>query len=311
MYSRFKTLKDFGEDELEKLQNSKVAIIGLGATGSVIAEHLARHGVSLAAFDRDYLEEKDPYSSSLYTPESTEESLPKAIAAEEKLSQFTEVEAYVENLESNNIGKLEDVDLIMDGTDNLETRFLINEFSKKENIPWIYTAALGENGYSMLFQSQCFSCIFDQIPAGTLDTCETSGIMREVSLIAASRSAWKAVRFLSGKNVKEKLETVSGESFETESAGCKTCEEGKYEHLETGKKTGSVCGENKYQIEKEIGEKAFERLKDTGDVIAENSYLTRAVIDGREFVLFDSGRAIIEARDSGHAEAIFSEVLGI
>ncbi len=311
MFSRFKTLENFGEEELEKLKDSKVAVVGLGATGSVIADHLARHGVQLVVFDRDYLEAKDTYSSNLYTPEDTEKSVPKAAAAEEKLSQFTEVEAHVENLDGENIRKLEDVDLIMDGTDNLETRFLINEFSKKENIPWIYTAALGEDGYSMLFEENCFSCVFEEVPAGTLDTCETSGIMREVSSITASRSAWKAVRYLCGKEVEEELETVSGESFGVESNGCDVCEEGEYEHLERGKRTGSVCGENKYQVEKEMGEEAFDRLRDSGEVVAENEYLLRVVVDDREFVLFSSGRAIIEARDPGHAEALFSEVLGI
>lgn len=310
MHSRFTALPGFGDEELEKLQNSTAAVVGLGATGSVIAEHLARHGVKLLLVDRDYLEEKDLYTSNIYTREQVEEALPKAEAARQKLSSLTEVWVEVANLDSGNISMLDSADIVLDGTDNLETRFLINEYSKKNGKPWIYTAALGEKPYSMFFKDRCFSCVFEEVEAGQLDTCETSGIMREASALAATRSAWKAVRYLAGKDASEKFETFPGGSFEVESPGCKVCERGEYERLESMPSKSRVCGENKYQLEKNIGEKAFQRLQNLGNVKNENDYLVRAEAEGREIVIFKSGRAIVEAPSSEEAEAFFDRFIG-
>lgn len=311
MFSRFKALENYSKKELENLQESKVAVIGLGATGSVIAENLARHGARLLLIDRDYLEPNDCYSSNIYMPEQCEKSVPKAKAAEEKLSNFTAVESKVGSLNPENTDILNEVDLVMDGTDNLETRLLISEYCRKEGTPWVYTSALGEKGYSMFIRQKCFSCIFQDITAGNLETCETTGIMREVSTIAAAKSSIKAVEHLSGREVNEKLETVSGEKFDIDDRGCEVCENGEYLHLNSGRKTAAVCGENKYQIEKKIPESSVEKLKEVADSFTENEYLVRADIDGRSFTLFQDGRAIIEAKDKGHAEAIYSETLGV
>lgn len=311
MFSRFKTLENFSEEDQNRLEESKVAIVGIGATGSVMAEHLARHGVNLLLIDRDYLESNDVYSSNLYSKEHCKEAIPKAVAAEEQLEEFTEMESRVESLNSENINILDNFDLILDGTDNLETRFLINEYSKKENIPWIYTAAIGEEGYSMLFETNCFNCIFEEVGAGSLETCETAGVLREISTIAASKTAEKAVKYLTGKEVSEKLETVSGESFEVENSGCEICEDCSYPHLESGRSTVAVCGENKYQVEKKIEEKTKDKLRALGEVIADNNYLLRVNLDGREITVFDSDRIIVEARNKGHAETVVSEILGV
>ncbi len=311
MYSRFTSLEKYGRKELERLQKSRVAVVGLGSTGSVIADHLARHGVELILIDRDYLEKNDLYSSSIYTPQDVEEGLPKAVAAEKKLSKLTATESHVASLHARNVSLLDGVDLLMDGTDNLETRFLLNEYSKKNGVPWIYTAAIAERGYSMLFDTECFSCVFQDVNAGSLETCETAGIMREVSSGAASKSALKAVSYLCGKETTEELEILpSGERLAVESGGCRVCNSGEFRHLESGTETPSVCGENKYQLEREIDENARERLKDIGEVITDNQYLTRVKTEVGDFTLFSSGRAIIEARDHGHAEQRFTELLG-
>ncbi len=311
MYSRFKALQNFREEELEKLQNSKAAVIGLGATGSVIAEHLARHGVNLVIFDRDYLEENDVYSSNIYTPKDCEKSLPKAVAARKYLEKFTEVQMFNESLNSENIGELEEVDIIVDGTDNMETRFLIDEYSKKTGTPWIYTSAIGEKGYSMFLDSNCFNCIFEKVRPGTLDTCESAGILREISTIAASMSTMKAVRFLSGLSPAETLETVDGSEYEIESQGCKVCDDNEFEQINSKQNVSTVCGQNKYQVRKDFGEEAFEKVKNSGKVLAENDYLIRAEIKGRELTIFRSGRAIVEAEDPGHAESFISETIGV
>lgn len=311
MYSRFKTLQNFSQEDLDRLKESKVAVIGVGATGSVIAENLARHGVNLVIIDRDYLEKNDLYSSNIYNKEDCKKSLPKAQAAAEHLSELTDVEFFVENLDSENIDRLKDVNLVVDGTDNMETRFLIDEFSHREGIPWIYTAALGGKGYSMFFDSECFNCIFEDVSAGTLGTCETEGIMREISGMSALKSSLKAVNYITGKKVSEKLDMIpSGKSLEVESSGCPVCKDERFEKLGSSSKIGSVCGENKYQITRDVSDEAFNRLKSAGDLVSENRYLVRVKIDGRSFTLFRSGRAIIEARNREHAEAVFSEIIG-
>lgn len=311
MYSRFKALETFGDEELQCLHNSKVAVVGLGSTGSVIAEHLARHGVELIVFDRDYLEENDIYSSNIYTPEHVEKALPKSVAAEKYLQRFTEIESFNASLNPENIDELERADLIVDGTDNMETRFLVNEFSKKHSIPWIYTAALGEKGYSMFFNSNCFNCVFEQVAPGQLDTCETSGILREVSTAAASLSSIKAIRYLTGKDVDESLETVSGRSFEVRKEGCNICEDGEFNRLNSERSISDICGEKKYQVEKDFGENAFKRLRERADTLEENEYLMKAEVNGRNFTLFRSGRAIVDAEDQGHAESLVSEIIGV
>lgn len=309
MHSRFKAVR--GEEELEKLESSRAVVVGLGATGSVIAGHLARHGVELVLIDRDYLEENDLYSSNLYTPRQVEQGLPKAEAAKRQLSPLTDVKVEAASLGPGNISMLEDTDIILDGTDNLETRSLIDEYSQKIGVPWIYTAAIAEKGYSMLFDTKCFSCVFDEVEAGSLGTCETDGIMREVSSMAASRSALKAVNFLAGHEPDGRLEVVpSGEKLEVENQGCEVCQEDSYPHLDGSKTLEAVCGEDKYQLEQEVDDKAFERLRELGEVVADNDCVTRAIIDKKSFALFRSGRAIIEARDRGHAEARFDELLG-
>jgi len=311
MFSRFKALENFSEKDQRQLENAKAAVIGLGATGSVIAEHLARHGVELLLIDRDYLEPNDVYSSNLYTPEQCEKAIPKAVAADRRLGKITSVESRVESLNPENISTLDQVDIILDGTDNLQTRFLINEYSDRESVPWIYTAAIGEKGYSMFFDQKCFNCIFEEIKAGAIETCETAGILREISTIAASKSVEKAVKYLTEKNVEEELENTQGENFKVENKGCEVCEKSNYPHLESGRETVAVCGENKYQLEIETGEEAFDRLRDVGEIIADNDYLLRVSVDGREITAFESDRMILQADDKGHAETVVSEVLGV
>lgn len=312
MYSRFKSLERFDEESLEKLHDATVAVVGLGATGSVVAEHLARHGVNLVLIDRDYLEPNDCYSSSLYEPEDCEDRLPKAEITGEKLGDFTEVDAATASLNPENTSILEPADLIVDGTDNMQTRFLIDEYSQKTDTPWIYTAALGEKGYSMLFDSECFSCIFEKVSAGAIGTCETDGILREVSTIAASISARTAVEFLTDRNPSKKLHAVHlDEDLEVESEGCEVCQGRVFPNLESERPVSSICGESKYEIRKELGDKAIEKIRELGEDVKENKYLVRAIIDGREFVAFRSGRAIVEAEDEDHAEQVFSEVVGV
>lgn len=295
MYSRFEALKKY---DLEKIQASTVAIVGLGATGSVMAEHLARHGVNLVLVDRDYLEMNDLYSSNLYSRDQWESALPKAKAAEEKLEEMTRAEAFVKNLDSSNMDLLEEADVILDGTDNLETRLMIDEYASENDIPWIYTAALGEKGFSMFVEENCFRCIFERTDPAS--SCEQNGIMREVSSIAASKSSLKAIRYLSGLEPDQRLEMIpDGKKFDL-GEECNCSEKGKE------LKVSSVCGENKYQV---FGDKRPEDFG--GEVTNENDYLKKIVFQDKALTVFNSGRAIILADSSEEAERVYREASSI
>lgn len=287
MYSRFQALEKY---DLNKLQNSTVAIIGLGATGSVIAEHLARHGVNLVLIDRDYLEKNDLYSSNIYEKEQVENALPKAKAAQQKLSEFTSVEAFMKDLNSGNLDALDSADLIMDGTDNIETRYLIEDYSKENSIPWIYTAALGERGFSMLVEESCFKCMFDQV--NPKKSCQRNGVLREISATAASLSSKKALEYLSGIQVDERMQIIPEmDGFQPPDCSCDRTEK---------VEASNVCGENKYQV---FGDKDPESFN--GEIIASNEYLKRINFEGNMITIFDSGRAIIEASTLEDAKRLY------
>jgi len=312
MHSRLQTLENLEEKQIKQLKASKAAVIGLGATGSVIAESLARYGVNLKIFDRDYLEENDLYSSGLYTRMGCEKSVPKAEAVKKKLSEFTEVEKHVESLNAGNVKALNDADLIVDATDNMETRFLIDEYSQKTGTPWIYTAALAGQGYSMFFDEKCFNCVFKQVRPGKLGTCRTEGVVRDVAALAGHRSSLKAFRYLKGQEIDEKLDVIpQGESLNVEASGCEVCESSNFSRMNSGDTVSSVCGEDKYQINTEVSDEAFDRLRNQGEVLADNEYILRVRVNGKEFALYRSGGALLEAKDRGHAKARFSEIVGI
>lgn len=287
MYSRFNALPKYN---LEEIKGSTVAVVGLGATGSVIAENLARHGINLVLIDRDYLEMNDLYSSNLYDKEQCEKALPKVKAAEDKLASITEVETHLTNLSKDNKQILKS-DLIIDGTDNIETRYVIEEYSKNNGIPWIYTSALGERGFSMFIENKCFKCLFDRI--SPKDSCQSNGIMREVSSIAGSKSSLKAVKYLSGVEVKEKLEIIPEmDEYDVGECNCEGVE----------LKASQVCGENKFQVQGDRKPSSF-----SGEEIVSNKYLRRIRIDGSQVTVFNSGRAIIEAESLERAQELYKK----
>jgi adenylyltransferase/sulfurtransferase len=301
MYSRFEALKEFGEEEQKQLQNSTAAVVGLGATGSAIAENLARHGVNLIIVDRDYLEQNDVYSSNLYTIEQCSDNLPKAEAAEKKLGEFTEVKSHSRSLSHGNLEILENADIVLDGTDNMRARQLINGFSQREDVPWVYTAALGRKAYSMFFDKKCFRCLVQDVESAA--SCESRGVMRETAQKAAASSSLKAVKFLAGKKVSEKLGIVhEARKLDAECDGCKVCEEKWIP--ETGEEAVELCGEGKYMLERD-----FESISTPGEVVSENGFLKRIEFQGTELTVFHSGRIFVEAEDEGHAKALVAKAL--
>jgi molybdopterin/thiamine biosynthesis adenylyltransferase len=209
-YSRQVLFPGIGEAGQLRLTGSRVAIVGCGATGSAIASLLARSGVgSLRIIDRDYVEPSNLQRQILFDEKDAAESLPKAIAAARKIAAFNSeivVEPKVADVTPENVGELlEGVELLLDGTDNFETRYLLNDFAVKTSLPWIYTAAVASYAVTLNIipgETACLACIFPDQPAGIVETCETSGILNSAVNLAASVAATEALKFLVGDREK-------------------------------------------------------------------------------------------------------------
>ena len=188
----------------QKLAAARVAIVGCGATGSALAGLLARAGVgTIRIIDRDYVEPSNLQRQSLFDEKDAAESLPKAIAAARKISAFNSqiaVEPRVEDLVPANIqALLEGMSLILDGTDNFETRYLINDYAVEHSLPWIYSAAVGSYAVTQNIlpgETACLACIFPDSPRGMVETCETSGILNSAVNLIASIAATEALKML-------------------------------------------------------------------------------------------------------------------
>jgi molybdopterin/thiamine biosynthesis adenylyltransferase len=203
-YSRQILFRGIGAEGQRKLAAARVAIVGCGATGSALAGLLARAGVgTLRIIDRDYVEPSNLQRQSLFDEQDAAESLPKAIAAARKIAAFNSrivVEPKVEDLVPGNIeALLEGMSLILDGTDNFETRYLINDYAVDRSLPWIYSAAVGSYAVTLNVvpeQTACLACIFPDSPRGLVETCETSGILNSAVNLVASIAAAEALKMI-------------------------------------------------------------------------------------------------------------------
>jgi len=210
-YSRQVLFRGIGAEGQKRLAAARVVIAGCGATGSALVSLLARAGVGfIRIIDRDYVEPSNLQRQSLFDEQDAAESMPKALAAAKKVSQFNShitIEPHVADLTPANAEEmLGDVALILDATDNFETRYLINDFSIARGTPWIYAAAVGAYGVTMNIlpgETACLSCVFPSAPTGLVETCDTSGILNSAVNLIASIEATEALKFFVG--AKEKL----------------------------------------------------------------------------------------------------------
>jgi molybdopterin-synthase adenylyltransferase len=246
-YSRQVLFKDIGADGQTKLSASRVAIVGCGATGSALASLLARSGVgTLRIIDRDYVEPSNLQRQTLFDENDARESVPKAIAAVRQIARFNSqivVEPHVADLTPANVDSLlGGCDLILDGTDNFETRYLINDYGLKNSVAWIYAATVGSYAVTMNIlpgETACLACIFPGSPRGTVETCETAGILNSAVNLVASIAATEALKFLVGARSKMRRTLVSWDVWSNEHAelaairprlGCRACS-GDFIHL--------------------------------------------------------------------------------
>ena len=333
-YSRQILFAGIGVEGQRKLAAARVAIIGCGATGSALANLLARAGVgALRIIDRDFVEPSNLQRQSLFDERDAADSLPKAIAAARKIAAFNSqivVEPKVEDLVPANIEALfEGMSLLLDGTDNFETRYLINDYAVDHALPWIYSAAVGCYAVTLNVlpgQTACLACLFPDSPRGMVVTCETSGILNSAVNLVASVAATEALKLLvAGANAPHVRRTLlsfdvwTNEHAEISAAkprpGCRACGARDFIHLAGEARPHiTLCGRNSVQIherQRPIDFAAMDRRLQPHGTVRHNDFVLKFWHDPYEMTLFPDGRAIIKGTtDTAVARSLYARYVG-
>jgi adenylyltransferase/sulfurtransferase len=330
-YSRQILFPGIGERGQESLLRSHAVIVGCGALGSFHAAALARAGVGrLTIVDRDYVEPSNLHRQWLFEESDAASALPKAIAAQRRLAAINsaiEVRGVVADLTPANAEDLlSAADLILDGTDNFDTRYLINDFSISRNIPWIYGAAVGAYGLAMPVipgRTACLRCVYPDPPSGAQPTCETAGVLNVIISAVASVQVADALKILSGNPdaVAPRITTIDlwsagirQISMPARDPDCPACARREFPWLEESARAPvTMCGRNAVQIHDRRTvdlEALAARLSPLGEVRA-NEYALRFTIAPYDLTIFPDGRAIIKGTsDPAQARALYAKYLG-
>jgi molybdopterin/thiamine biosynthesis adenylyltransferase len=335
-YSRQIRYPGIGAEGQEKLLGARALVVGCGALGSVIANTLARAGVGhLRIVDRDFLELNNLQRQVLYDEDDVASGLPKAIAAKNRLARINseiEIEAIVADVDHTNILRLlEGVDCLIDGTDNFETRFLLNDAAVKLGVPWIYGGCLGAEGQTLTIlpgQTPCLRCLMPEPPPpGSAPTCDSAGILATIINVVASLESNEALKILTGK-----LEAISRtwtvldlwdntiRQIKLDSAradDCPCCGKREFAWLagERGSHSAVLCGRNAVQLsfpgkDAVSLDQLAEKLASVGKV-ERNKYLVRAEIETYKLTVFPDGRAVIGGtEDIAEAKSVYARYVG-
>ena len=335
-YSRQILFRKIGKSGQEKLLNSRVLLVGCGALGASHAETLARAGVGfLRIVDRDFVEFTNLQRQTLYSESDAKKRLPKAIAAKNRLAQINseiEIDALVADVNYSNVESfIKDVDLILDGTDNFQIRYLLNDACVKHRKPWIYGAAVSSYGTTMTIfpgKTPCLRCIFEEIPgAGSSPTCDTAGVIQPIISSISAIQTTEALKILTGNADKLHKSLVQIDVWNNDwrkiklgarVEDCETCAKRNFEFLdsETGEFSAVLCGRNAVQIAPPRAAQIdlrmlAERLKSYGE-LKQNDYLLRLNIEDYELTVFKDARAIIRGTDDiSTARIIYAKYIGV
>jgi len=333
-YSRQAIFHGIGLAGQEKIGQSRVAVIGVGALGTVIANNLARAGVGhIRLIDRDFVELSNLQRQTLFNEEDVRNNLPKAVAAVEHLKNVNSeivLEAVTSDLNASNAEMLlADIDLVMDGTDNYETRFLLNDVCLKKNIPWIHGAVLGSYGLTTNIipgKTSCYRCFMPEIPEmGTGGTCSSTGVLNMITGIISCYASTEALKILmDSPDIRKSAIFIdvwdnSFNSIELPiNPDCPACNKKEYHYLDSRRNTYTtvLCGQNAVQIvpgqvRKMDFADVVERLSHLGE-FQYNSFILRLKIGQVEITLFTDGRAIIKnIENENKAKALYTEYFGL
>lgn len=332
-YSRQILFAPLGEEGQRRLLASRAVLVGCGALGTSLANLLVRAGVGqMRIVDRDFVEASNLQRQTLFDEDDAREALPKAIAAERHLTKTNSsvrIEGVVADLDAKNVEELlSGFDVILDGTDNFETRFLLNEASIKLGVPWVYGAAVASYGITMTIQpgkTACLACLMEAGAArGIEETCDTVGVLGAIAGVISSIEAAEAIKILSGK-----YEALHGrliscdvwsgrfQSIQIErNAECSTCVRREFRYLE-GKTQAhlTMCGRDSVQIHEHNRKldlaNVASRLAPTATEIRSNEFLLRFRVAPYELTVFADGRAIIKGtREPSVARSLYARYIG-
>ncbi len=335
-YSRQILFGGIGKEGQKKLLNSRVLLVGCGALGASHAEFLARAGVGfLRIVDRDFVEFSNLQRQTLYSEADAKDRLPKAIAAKNRLSNINseiEIEAIVADVNNSNIESLvKDVDLIIDGTDNFQVRYLVNDACVKLNKTWIYGAAVSSYGTTMTIipnETPCLRCIFEEIPsAGSSPTCDTAGVIQPIIATISAVQISEALKILVGKTDKLHKSLMQFDVWENDwrkiklgkpNQDCQTCGHQNFEFLEATNQDffTTLCGRDAVQIQPPNSTQIdlpnlAEKLNNLGEIKL-NEYLLRLKVEDYELTVFKDARAIIKGTDDlSVARSVYAKYVGV
>ena len=331
-YHRQEIFYPIGREGQEKLGKGRVCIIGIGALGTAAASMLATAGVGfLRLIDRDIVELSNLQRQMLFTEKDAREQVPKAEAARSRISEINseiEIEAHIVDINPHNIEKfITDVDVVVDGLDNLETRYLLNEACQKNNIPYVYGGVVGSGGMVMNVlpgEGPCLECLLGPIPdEGEYDTCDTVGVISPITNMVASYETAETMKLLLGSDslVRQAISLDAWDSFTEffdvdKDPDCPVCGKHKYTRLENRQKnyTASLCGHDAYQVTPEDDgefdyDGAVENLRSLGQV-EKKKFFTIFTGEDADFKLFPDGRCIINKVKSGEeAREVYSRFI--
>ncbi len=334
-YQKQYLLKEIGEEGQRRLSRASVAVAGLGALGSVSAGLLARAGVGrLTLIDRDFLEISNLQRQVLFDERDVEQNLPKAVAAKQKLEAVNseiEIRAEAEDLNPGTAeALLAQADLILDGTDNFETRFLINDYSLAHRVPWIYGGAVGTEGMTYVIlpdEGPCLRCLLEEIPAlGQGVTCDQAGILAAAAHTIASFQVTEALKILSGRKDAVERRLCKLDLWKREiqhldvrglpEAACSGCRQKDFPYLQgRGTQAVSLCGRNAFQIHPErpvqMDFRKLASVLQAAGKVRFNEYLLTLHAAPYDITVFPAGRAIIRGvRDAGQAKSLYVRYIG-
>jgi molybdopterin-synthase adenylyltransferase len=334
-YSRQILFDGIGEAGQQRLLSARAVLIGCGALGSAHAEALARAGVGrLRLIDRDFVEASNLQRQTMFTEQDARERLPKAVACARHIAEISgeiETEAEIVDVNQSSIERLiRDADVVLDGTDNFATRYLINDACVKHNVAWIYGAAVGSYGVTMTVrphETPCLRCLFEEAPpAASAPTCDTAGVIMPIISIVAAVQVTEALKLLTGQSDALHRSLMQFDVWRNEwrrialqkpAADCPACGLGRYETLEAeaGDYAAVLCGRDAVQITPprptRIDLKALaERLRLLGQVMV-NPYLLRFQAGAYELTVFQDARSIIRGTDDvPTARTLYAKYVG-
>lgn len=331
-YSRQALFRGIGMEGQERISRAHVAIVGAGAMGAAAAGLLARAGVgTLTLIDRDFVEESNLQRQVLFDEDDARESRAKAEAARQKIAAFNheiEVRAHVADLVPVNIHDLLcGAEIVLDATDNFETRYLLNDYAVEQGKPWIYAAGVGAYGVTMNIvpgETACLACVFPEPPSGAVDTCDTAGILNSAVNLAASIEVTEALKWIVGKRDKMRRTLLSCDLWTNEwseiatarpRADCAVCGQRDFVHLRgAGRPHITLCGRNSVQIherDRPLDLAEMERRLQPHGKVRRNEMLLRFERGEHIMTLFADGRAIIQGTsDVAVARSLYARFVG-